>query len=716
MAIDKINFSYPKGTLQSVFDNEALTALELASKTSKKVDECVEIVNGVEQTAIEATAIVDDMYVIQNQFITDNSDTRAQLINDNQDYINDLETSKTAFETDLTTSKELFEVNLNNDLTTFKNELNDSKATFEMDMSTAIDGIINSAEDTIEEDVNTKIDGLVLDGTIDSLINTQILGEVKDNIKDNNFNVKFNGAIGDGLTNDKAAIQSAIDNYDNIFIPRGVYVITEPLVVPSNKRIYGQQGTTIKTINKTEVFILQAGTENVIIENISMEGINDNLVPAAYGIGINENKNIIIKNCVFSGFTGGIIDNHFSHNIIIDNCDFKNLLYVPELLAGGYGVVLQGSENVKINNCTFEEDVERHSIYISINPVLKDKGCRYIFVTNNLFMQSNKASYITNFEYQLKIMSASDVLVNNNVFNEGAGHILISNATQTLFNKNIIINSNVFKNIVKATSYNKNISCDDGQITDNLTITNNIFDNNNVEANIKLFKGSNYIINNNMVKDNTGHFIEVEKGVDGLQIQNNRVDLIVGRILWSATNKDTTLLNDVIIQNNFFSVQQPSIMLSFNNIVDLNITNNVFKNGGNLQTIYIDTINMLSCEIKGNKITGGNNAIYLSVESDGIYYIYDNIFLNQTDLQITAPSALIVEPLNNGVSNTSLSRGNIKAFSENIITTRNFIRGDYIENSNKIEVGEVANKYIIKGWLCMQSPSTFVEDKIFTGN
>lgn len=140
MSIDKINFSYPKGTLQSVFDNEALTALELAAKTSKKVDECVEIVNGVEQTAIEATAIVDDMYVIQNQFVTDNSDTRAQLVNDNQQYLDGLTASKVQFETDLTLE---------------------------------VETIVSEAEQTIQTNVNEKISELVSDGTIGNLINTE---------------------------------------------------------------------------------------------------------------------------------------------------------------------------------------------------------------------------------------------------------------------------------------------------------------------------------------------------------------------------------------------------------------------------------------------------------------------------------------------------------------------------------------------------------------
>lgn len=149
MAIEKINFSYPKGTLQGVFETETLTALELASKTSKKVDECIDIVNAVEQTAIEATAIVGDMRIIQEQFVTDNSDTRQQLISDNQIYLDGLTASKVEFETDL----------------------NASKTEFETNMSNAVNEIITNADADIETNVNAKIDNLITDGTINNLIN-----------------------------------------------------------------------------------------------------------------------------------------------------------------------------------------------------------------------------------------------------------------------------------------------------------------------------------------------------------------------------------------------------------------------------------------------------------------------------------------------------------------------------------------------------------------
>jgi hypothetical protein len=120
MAIEKINFSYPSGILQSIFEGETKTALELSALTAKKVDECVELVNGVEQIAIEATAVVDEMRVAQEQFMTENSDVRAQLINDNQAYIDTLTASKTVFENSLNTAKTEFIADLDTVINAYK--------------------------------------------------------------------------------------------------------------------------------------------------------------------------------------------------------------------------------------------------------------------------------------------------------------------------------------------------------------------------------------------------------------------------------------------------------------------------------------------------------------------------------------------------------------------------------------------------------------------
>lgn len=188
MTIEKINFTYPKGTLQSVFDAEEMTALELASKTSKKVDECVELVNGVEQSAIEATAVVDEMRISQEQFMTENNDIRQQLVIDNQGFIDGLESSQTTFETNMTTELDTFKVNVNT-----------SKTAFETEMTTAVNTIVANAEGNIQEDVDQKITDLITDGTIEGLINVEILGDVKTDIVSGELT--SNEATGNGVIN-----------------------------------------------------------------------------------------------------------------------------------------------------------------------------------------------------------------------------------------------------------------------------------------------------------------------------------------------------------------------------------------------------------------------------------------------------------------------------------------------------------------------------------
>lgn len=250
MAIEKINFSYPKGSLQSVFDTEALTALELASKTSKKVDECIEVVNGVEQIAINATTIVDDMRLQQDQFLTDNADTRQQLIADNQLYLDGLTTSKTAFETDLNASKTAFESDLNASKTAFEADLNASKTAFEADMTTAVNNVVANADATVNTAVGNKVDALIADGTIETLLNENILNDVKTDIQDIAYNIKSKfGAVGDGVTDDTQAFLDMATfvngrNYTKIYIPSGVYKINQQITINKNVSIVGDNEKT----------------------------------------------------------------------------------------------------------------------------------------------------------------------------------------------------------------------------------------------------------------------------------------------------------------------------------------------------------------------------------------------------------------------------------------------------------------------------------------
>jgi hypothetical protein len=227
MAIEKINFSYPSGILQSIFEGETKTALELSALTAKKVDECVELVNGVEQIAIEATAVVDEMRVAQEQFMTENSDVRAQLINDNQAYIDTLTASKTVFENSLNTAKTEFIADLdtvinaykadtnadlltfqqaidtaktnyqnsaNQALTDFQTSLNNSKTTFEQSMTNTINVFNQNATDALNnfdtnanERVTNVINDLITDGTLSEVINDGLLSTINTKVDEATF-------------------------------------------------------------------------------------------------------------------------------------------------------------------------------------------------------------------------------------------------------------------------------------------------------------------------------------------------------------------------------------------------------------------------------------------------------------------------------------------------------------------------------------------------
>jgi polyhydroxyalkanoate synthesis regulator phasin len=182
MAIEKINLVYPKGTLQSVFDAEAVTALELAALTSKKVDECVDLVNGVELIATEATAVVDEMKTAQEQFIIENNDIRSQMLEEITTTVENFSTSATnelnTYKSGLNVSKQNFETSMNNELATFKTNLNEDKAAF---VSSANQVIQNSSAQ-IQQNVNDKITGLISDGTLSNLINDELLGDIHNDV------------------------------------------------------------------------------------------------------------------------------------------------------------------------------------------------------------------------------------------------------------------------------------------------------------------------------------------------------------------------------------------------------------------------------------------------------------------------------------------------------------------------------------------------------
>ena len=49
-------------------------------------------------------------------------------------------------------------------------------------------------------------------------------------------------------------------------------------------------------------------------------------------------------------------------------------------------------------------------------------------------------------------------------------------------------------------------------------------------------------------------------------------------------------------------------------------------------------------------------------------------------------------------------------------TTGVYAVGDFVRNSAPAELGAVASKYVIHGWICTVAPLTFVQARYLTGN
>ena len=95
-------------------------------------------------------------------------------------------------------------------------------------------------------------------------------------------NLRELGAKGDGETDDTKAIQAAIDQYDNIYVPQGWYRITETLKMKPNTKLIGLHpfGTQFRLDESTPAFSGFGGPKAMVESSVG--GVN-----MLVGIGIN---------------------------------------------------------------------------------------------------------------------------------------------------------------------------------------------------------------------------------------------------------------------------------------------------------------------------------------------------------------------------------------------------------------------------------------------
>ena len=336
----------------------------------------------------------------------------------------------------------------------------------------------------------------------------------------NTVNVKWYGAKGDGKTDDYDAIQKACAMPYNVYFPPGEYIIKKGYVklrggytyygdgkeksiiiqrtasdpkglggggcfyVYSDDRNQYVAGTQIKNLGfdgKVEEYghgqwthlLAFVGTENTLVEDCGFYNFRGDGILVSGGLSymrvpqdIRHNKNVVIRNCLFDG--GGLFLNRNGVSFIdvdgavIDSCLFNRIGH-KELVKSVGAVDVERdvahsiTKNIKVVNSTFKQIFQVNTAGITI------------------MMRSSNPGEIENFDFL------------NNTFDNCFWGIFLGNRVQ----KNRIISTH----------------------SDNITIKNNSFTNNNVALTLE---GKNVEVANNRLYGNGDMKSSVKVGMFGV--------------------------------------------------------------------------------------------------------------------------------------------------------------------------------------------------------
>jgi len=175
------------------------------------------------------------------------------------------------------------------------------------------------------------------------------------------YNVKSYGAKGDGVTDDQAAIESAVeaaarDPWSTIYLPTGTYMVSRGFTPPSQVRWLGDGAT--HTFIKANAGFVQPTTgwdgrvygllftggvaSNIAVENLTLD-TNGNLngyLPEPVYLRFDSDIRFIGVTIAAKGYA--IADFHGSTRLLFQNCNF---------IGGGSGIFFGAATQVAMQGC-----------------------------------------------------------------------------------------------------------------------------------------------------------------------------------------------------------------------------------------------------------------------------------------------------------------------------------------------------------------------------
>lgn len=493
-------------------DFDALTEWQLFCKLGKEINKIIDSQNIIgKQVEVLTTAFNNLKNYVDNYF--NNLDVQEEINNK----LNEMAEQGTLQKiiADYLNTKAIFCYDTVNDMKQATNLINGSyaKTLGYYEINDGGNGLYKIVDD------NTLINDNGLVHELNNGLKAKLI------VKDNIVNVKQFGAKGDGITEDGLSVKNAFATEYNVRINKGTYIINEPLLISTNKEIFGD-GQEISILKAKQGLI--RGFDMFKAINLTYLQLHD------FGISGNIQENPIGE--IYDGIDGiHICDIINSSNVEIYSMKIFDNAYVG-IRFGHFGQNLEPPllKNYKIHDNTIV-NVDCGFESLGANIRLRD-----ILINNNLIDGHSNSEPITfyNTGYVEDVIISNNILKNKN----NANGILVRPSA-----KNITISNNILEDLSTGIAILNDC--------DNLIVIGNTAKGN--DSNFYTFFTSsashllsNFQIVNNIVENFINDCIELKNCSYG-KIENNIIKGINAK--GSTSNKNGIIIsnsNNIICSNN----------------------------------------------------------------------------------------------------------------------------------------------------------------------
>jgi hypothetical protein len=445
------------------------------------------------------------------------------------------------------------------------------------------------------------------------------------------FDVTVYGATGDGTTDDRAAIQSAIDAANEaggvVYFPNGTYLVDADgvnawcLRLRSNIVLQGQSrngviikrkvglGTTIRPVSApdTGATITDIIIRNLTIDGNQFDGTLGTFQEHAANIFLTRTSRVYICDVTSKNAGGDGVDIHDSNtgdtqDITIERCLLTN--------NGRYGIVLNGGgqQRVYVRDCIAADNYGD-----GLHLELSGNGITDLVVQANYFSRTNTVD-----DYGVGLRGLSDVNQSSRIYfvnNRVKGSVLVNFCNSVLLAGNTVVTDS---NLPAITIY---------QATTDIVVRDNFLTNSagNTSDAVVLVQGSNPAGQPDRITIQ-GNNIYALHDIDGIKAQNALSIAVLNNLIrGTATNdfyglqvlaSDLAMTTVVASNNHFIDFKRAIVVGGDNAIESLVAVGNVIEKvdnadaTGGMDLDYDGNDALLKATVIGNSLAGFTGAMF----------------------------------------------------------------------------------------------------------